>query len=104
MARILVARMPEILERTSAPTLLRLLTYNKTIAWHCCFGLDNTIAGLDIHLETRPGQVLYKLLNRITTLYTMSKGGVPDAWDDDWEKLADVSALYICLRYLRMRH
>lgn len=21
----------------------------------------------------------------------MSKGGVPDAWDDDWEKLADVS-------------
>jgi hypothetical protein len=21
----------------------------------------------------------------------MSKGGVNDAWDDDWEKLADVS-------------
>jgi hypothetical protein len=23
----------------------------------------------------------------------MNKGGVPDAWDDDWERLADVSIL-----------
>jgi hypothetical protein len=25
----------------------------------------------------------------------MSKGGVNDAWDDDWEKLADVSILLL---------
>jgi hypothetical protein len=24
----------------------------------------------------------------------MSKGGVRDAWDDDWESLADVSKTY----------
>lgn len=104
MARILIARMPEILERTSAPTLLRLLTYNKTSAWHCCFRLDNTIAGLEIHFDHWTWSNTLQLLNHITTLYIMSKGGVPDAWDDDWEKLADVSALYICLRYQRVRH
>jgi hypothetical protein len=28
----------------------------------------------------------------------MNKGGVPDAWDDDWERAADVSDLCITLQ------
>lgn len=71
------------------------LQRNKTTAWHSCFELDSRLIELDLCIEHRTRPSTLQPFVFITTLYAMSKGGVPDAWDDDWERLADVSMMYM---------